>query len=35
MKLAAQGYLNERGRPYAAKSVASMLVNGARPSAAS
>jgi DNA invertase Pin-like site-specific DNA recombinase len=26
MKLAAQGYLNERGKPYAAKSVASMLV---------
>ena len=25
MKLAAQGYLNERGKPYAAKSVASML----------
>src|SRR4029078_4457553 len=26
MKLAAQGYLNERGKPYAAKSVASILV---------
>jgi DNA invertase Pin-like site-specific DNA recombinase len=25
MKLASQGYLNERGKPYAAKSVASML----------
>ena len=26
IKLTAQGYLNERGKPYAAKSVANMLV---------
>ena len=30
IKLAAQGYLNERGKPYAAKSVARMLLS-ARP----
>ena len=29
MKLAAQGYLNERGKPFAAKSVASMLSHSA------